>query len=116
LTGEKEILDGCERLLTECIEIKSLGKLHAASEAKEGGISALTGDRRRLIFRSRDAFLRVDDLARHNNQTAQHNNKEPDIYHQTFLLCGRAETRSLGAVMPPERHFCNLFMTEDYYT
>src|SRR5215510_8591159 len=116
LAGEKEILDSSERLLTERIEIKGLGKLHAASEAKEGGIPALTGDRRRLIFRSMGAFLRVDDLARHNNQTAQHNNKEPDIHHQTFLLCGRAGTRSLGAIMPPERYFCHIFMTEAYYT
>ena len=71
LTDEKEILDGCEWLLTECIEIKGLGKLHAASEAKEGGIPALTGDRRRLIVRSRGIFLPVDALARHNHQAAQ---------------------------------------------
>src|SRR5262245_38830237 len=112
LTGEKEILDGREGLLTERREIKVLGKLHAASKAKEGGIPALTSDRRRLIFRGMGAFLRMDGLARHNNQTTQCNNKEPDIYHQTFLLCGRAGTRLLGDMVPPERCFCHVIMTK----
>src|SRR5262245_3742241 len=45
LAGEKEILDRGERLLTERREIKVLGKLHAASEAKEGAYppSQVTG-------------------------------------------------------------------------
>jgi hypothetical protein len=104
LAGEKEIVDRGERLLTERIEIKVPGILHASSEAKEGSIPSLTGNRRRLSLRSRGAFLRVDDLARHNHQAAQHDNKEPDIHHQTFLLCDRAETRSLGDRVPPERY------------
>src|SRR5215510_15450371 len=57
LAGEKEIMDRCERLLAEGIEIKVLGKLHTPSEAKDRGIPALTGHWRRLHFRSRGAFL-----------------------------------------------------------
>ena len=53
LTGEQESLDRGERLLTERIEITGLRTLHASSEAKDGGIPALTGDQRRLIFRSK---------------------------------------------------------------
>jgi hypothetical protein len=104
-------VDRGERLLTECIEIKVLGILHASSEAKEGSISSLTGNRRRLSLRSRGAFLRVDDLASHNEQAAQYNKHESDIPHQMFLLCEQAATRSRGTRVPLERSCCHLSMT-----
>src|SRR5262249_30400529 len=68
---------------------KVLGNCTRPPRRKKGAYppSQVTGG----LFRSREAFLRLDDLARHNNQTAQHNNKEPDIHHQTFLLVAERE-------------------------
>jgi len=66
------------------------------SQVTGGASSSVTGG----------PFLRVGDVARQHNQATQHTKTALDMPHQTFLLCGRAEPRSRGALRPLARCSC----------